>query len=592
MSMANKSIIYTLIIIILFSIFLFSAENNMLVSTQGSLHDWFSTTISIAISDSLYGLDGGLGYHSIRDALLQHGTIDDNIINEVMSINHVASLGVHSSAEVDLGFAYFANLAFYFFGYSVSSLLYFYFIILAGSVILFLIEFRSRDEALVLIVLTLLAYYSTLLVLPNPSIGDGGGTVFTYRFISMLAIVPIFHITLKSITFYENIRNDIYFSNLAVLLQSIIICSVFFIRASSAWIFILALFIVFVNIFFRKTDSKSSVFTTNLAGILKKLFFNKNTPILILFTSLIFIGSLYKFSLSSEYELKDEEGHIFWHSIFLGQATNPVIKKRYTEFDSDHRSHGLVSRICSKDKILINKNINFIPISRQWLCDKQEILKYLIDIRRKLFFDATHDQDGFSAAFKYLSDNNQSAQKLFNFNPEDNVNYKDEFEWFNKPHDLSIIAPETTARNQVNFNFNRHYNWKEHEIILKSVVLDAVKTYPIEIIVNALIVRPIQFISFYFKNYFTSAGWLNNLFILGMLMLLSLSVKSKCNDKLRLLKPPLATTFIFSMITPIVVYPGPHLIADQSVILSTIILFFMLVALVSIRGKIYEFKSR
>ena len=104
-SMVNKSIIYTLIVIILFSIFLFSAENNMLVSTQGSLHNWFSTSISIALSDSLYGLDGGLGYNIIRDTLFQHGTIDNNIINKVMSIDHVASLGVHSSGEMDLSWS-------------------------------------------------------------------------------------------------------------------------------------------------------------------------------------------------------------------------------------------------------------------------------------------------------------------------------------------------------------------------------------------------------------------------------------------------------------------------------------------------------
>ena len=571
----------------------------MLVSTNGSLPGWFSINLSVAISESLYGLDGGLGYNIIRDTLVQQRTIDDSIINAALNIDSVASSGIHSSGDLDLGFAYFAKVAFYLFGYSVSSLFYFYFIILIGSVILYLIEFRSRDEALVLLVLTLLAYYSTLLVVINPSLGDGGGTIFTYRFITMLAIIPILHIALKSMTYYENIRNDIYFSNIALLLQSIIICSIYIIRASSAWIFILALFIVCLNIFFRKKENKSFIFTANLAGILKKLFFNKNTPILILFTSLVFIGLVYKSSLSSGHEFRTGGGKIFWHSIFIGQATNSEIKRHYTGFDLDYRSN-MVSEICSKDKILANKNINFaliglpeyIPISRQWFCERKEIIQSLIDIRHKYFYNATVDQDAYSAAFKYLSDNKQSVQKLFNFNPEDNVDYKSPFEWFYKHNQIGLIEPEPIEQNQVNFNFNRHYNWTEHEKILKTVVLNAVKTYPVEIIVNMVLYRPIQFVCFYLKNYFTSVGWINILFVLGILLLLSLSVKSKCNDKLQLLKPPLATIFIFSMILPIVVHPGAHLIADQSVILSTIIYLFMLAALVSIRDKIYKFKSR
>ena len=42
--------------------------------------------------------------------------------------------------------------------------------------------------------------------------------------------------------------------------------------------------------------------------------------------------------------------------------------------------------------------------------------------------------------------------EVFNFNPEDNVNYKDQFKWFSKHHQIGLIAPESTERNQVNFN--------------------------------------------------------------------------------------------------------------------------------------------
>jgi len=596
----NKSIIYALIVIIIFSIILFSIQNNMFVSTQGSLNAWFATNLSVALSNSLYGLDGGLGYNSIREAIIQHGTIDNNILNKLLDIDNVGSSGFHSSAEIDHGFSYFARLAFYLFGYSFSSLFYTYFLIFIGSIILYLIEFRSKNEALVLLVLILLAYYSSILLLVHPSLGDAGGTLLAYRFITILAIIPIVHIVLKSMIYYENIRKDIYFSNIALLMQSIIICSIYLIRSSSAWIFILALFIFCFNIFFRKKDIKKSIF--NFKSILKKLFFTKNTPILILGATLVCFGLLNKASLTSGHELRTEGRHIFWHSIFIGHANNPEIKKHYTGYDLDSLEiltlkrgtkdgvvkSDLISYMCSEDKLLVNKNIRYVPVSRQWLCERQEILKYLLEIRQKYFFDGSKDQNGYSAVFKYLGDNKQNVQKMFNFNPEDNVNYKKQFEWFGYASEEELIDLESIEQDQVDFNWASHYNWIEHEIILKKVVLDAVKNYPIEMIVNMAFFRPIQFSFFYLKNYYLSTGLLNLLFVFGVLLWLSLSVKSKCNDKLKLLRLPLVTIFIFSMIPMIAIYPGAYLIADQSVILSTIIYLLILNAMVRIRYKINE----
>ena len=244
--------------------------------------------------------------------------------------------------------------------------------------------------------------------------------------------------------------------------------------------------------------------------------------------------------------------------------------------------------MCSEDKLLVNKNIRYVPVSRQWLCERQEILKYLLEIRQKYFFDGSKDQNGYSAVFKYLGDNKQNVQKMFNFNPEDNVNYKKQFEWFGYASEEELIDLESIEQDQVDFNWASHYNWIEHEIILKKVVLDAVKNYPIEMIVNMAFFRPIQFSFFYLKNYYLSTGLLNLLFVFGVLLWLSLSVKSKCNDKLKLLRLPLVTIFIFSMIPMIAIYPGAYLIADQSVILSTIIYLLILIAMVRIRYKINE----
>ena len=98
------------------------------------------------------------------------------------------------------------------------------------------------------------------------------------------------------------------------------------------------------------------------------------------------------------------------------------------------------------------------------------MLKYLLDTRKKFFSYLANDQDGYSAAFKYLSDNKKSVYELFNFNPEDNVNYKDQFQWFFKHHQIGLVAPESTERNQVNFNWDIHYDWTKHEKILKTVI--------------------------------------------------------------------------------------------------------------------------
>ena len=151
-------------------------ENDMHKTTHASLHGWMANSISTAISSAEYDLDGGRGYNDIRKILFQHGTIDDDIIEQVLVLDNVSSSGIHTSMEVDVGFSYYCKLAFYLFGYSVASLLYLYFLFLVLSIILFLIAFRNNDAALVFLVVFLLAYYSITSSIPD--LGSNG--VFSF----------------------------------------------------------------------------------------------------------------------------------------------------------------------------------------------------------------------------------------------------------------------------------------------------------------------------------------------------------------------------------------------------------------------------
>jgi hypothetical protein len=566
-----------------------AVENDMHKTTHASLHNWMANSISIAVSSAEYDLDGGLGYNEIRKILVQHGTIDDDIIEQVLVLDNVSSSGFHTSMYgVDIGFSYYCKLAFYLFGYSVASLLYLYFVFLVLSIVLFLIAFRNNDAALVFLVVFLLAYYSITSSIPD--LGSNGGVIYTYRFMSILALLPIAHIGLISLVDYEERKHRLrYFGYVTVVLQSVIIVSMYYVRSSVGWMFIFAFIILFLNLY---SSIKRRNSPHGFVGILKTRlifhslpkFVNKSTPVLILFGVLLVMNFMLQNNLSTEYADQRGGRHVFWHSVFLGQAIQPEIRAHYTNSSESHLDKYFLDGFCAERKLLerkIYKGFSDVLGLRKQLCSRPEFLSLLLEIRNKTsyyFSNTTTDQDAYSATNKWLYEHNEDEHKLFNFDRDQLVAYKDLFDRFRRNEKLKVqdsilnsALVESDVVTNPKFDFTTDFNWSENDRILGHIVKDVIKSHPLEVIEVVFITKPVRFLSFYLNNYFIVNGIFHMIVIFVIFFLLTSIKKDMGTDDVKKLVRFLFVMFICSMTIPIVIYPAPHLISDQAIIVTTLI---------------------
>ena len=87
-----------------------------------------------------------------------------------------------------------------------------------------------------------------------------------------------------------------------------------------------------------------------------------------------------------------------------------------------------------------------------------------------------NDQDGYTAAFKWLGKNGINDHYLFNFDPDNKVNYKDSFTWYkNSKRDVNIHLNKNNIIYR-KFDWNYDFNWKALEEILKQVAFDIIIT--------------------------------------------------------------------------------------------------------------------
>ncbi len=507
-------------------------QNGMHVSTQESLHLYFAKYLGVAISNLEHHAGGFVGFNNIYQLLLKHGTIDDQILKEALTLKDVQSGGLYKISAMDLGYSTYAKYAFLLFGYRVQSLLFFYFTILIFSFLVFFLEFRKQKIMLLSMLLLLLAHH--LVALRSIDMQYNVGVIFGFRFMSLLAVLPLIHLYFFIFS-GKTIERKNLFSLFLLLFQTLIIIEMIFIRSSTQWMLIATMGIIPIifcySYFFNR-------------ALLIKNFFHRSLPIILVFALFIICKTVQHRSTDELYQKGKEGSHVFWHSLYVGLALNPEIRAEYTA----ERVEGDF------------KNESWITSS-----------KY-----------RPNDQDAYSATFKWLQSKNQDEFAVLNFSPEDNVQYRGIFTYWNHRPYFS----ETGIFNR-KIDMDADYNWNAADLALREIVQDVLKKHPVLVLKTIFIIKPLKFINIYLEDFLK---WRNlkkveTIFSLSHLLIIFIfcSAFYLCRQEiinLSALLFPFIYVTLFSLIIPFVVYPEPWTIGDQSVFL-TVILFLSLAVLIA-----------
>lgn len=304
-------------------------------------------SISAAISKLKYGLPGYLGYNAVLKFLEPaFDNVADNYYEVNLQLNryiaaatepttdarhsYAGHSGTHTlQSLIGPGLVNYYILSFLLFGYQFQSLLYFYFLLLAIQSIIFFLQFRTEEHFKVVLLLFLVAHYMTLTALRFP--GNQLDAPNNYRFLPVLAILPMLHICLLSL--YRHKVNTLTIAGAfaqALLLAFIIQC-----RTSAYWTLapIALLAVRGLYLLTRKTKLMTLVEMNAPPvehGSLRSLA-QRWWPVLVAFSVVFSVGSFYRSQLAPEYTTDPSQAaHTIWHPIFSGLALHPDIRREYT----------------------------------------------------------------------------------------------------------------------------------------------------------------------------------------------------------------------------------------------------------------------
>jgi len=287
-------------------------------------------------------------------------------------------------------------------------------------------------------------------------------------------------------------------------------------------------------------------------------------------------------SMSLNSKEKGYGSHIFWHSIYGGLALQPDIREKYTDervlnFNNNNARYDV---FCNSNSFTKDIELGKLKIYklRTLLCYHPNVTNILLDIR-DYFLYPQNDQDSYSAALRWLYKHGNNEYEIFNFNPVENINYYESFSLFNTHTNKYTNAQINRSTNDVKsgrkFKFLSDMNWIKYDEILSDVVKDVVISQPFKVLESTFILKPIRFLYMYFRYYLTVdivSFILTIITFIYCVFILRRNSVINMKNYFRIL----LLILLFSMILPLVVYPEPFTICDQSLILSMCIYCFLI----------------
>ena len=320
--------------------------------------------ISAAISRLKYGLPGYVGYETIFKAL--DYSFDENTdawfsvdewvnvhITNALKLQNVARDRTHSlKGQFNPALVDYYSLSFLLFGYQFQSLLYFYFLLLAIQSLIFFVQFRHTDNIIAMLILFLIAHYMTLTALRFP--GNQLDAPNNYRFLPVLAILPMLHLCLLSL-YQRKVNTPVV---LGAVAQALLLAFIIQCRSSAYWVLVPIACVAAWPLYSRARRRKSQVLEITSAPPAPHWILHSFTTsswlVLLVFAMVFSMGSFYRSQLAAVYlEDPNAAAHQFWHPVFVGLALQPDIRLEYTGMvpadisDRSKKENSIISKLKS-----------------------------------------------------------------------------------------------------------------------------------------------------------------------------------------------------------------------------------------------------
>ena len=493
--------------------------------------------ISIAISRLVYGVEGLTGLEQVLEILRQIPSVSlvnldslasresyQSTINETIQkaahLDGIDSSQLHAYVN-DQAYLYYVIAAFYLFGIKIQSLSYLWLLVLFASVASFLAAYREKIPSLLLLWCMLVAIL--LVVIANPGVGSQLLTVYNYRFLPTLGLIPLLHIVLSM-----NGRQKFPAGWALILIQILILVFVLLVRGSAQWMLAALALVVIHSLWGKRRELRTDASgwgNISPAGAIA----SRIAPFIFVLVILLLTKSAMPRHLHKEYEGELwARSHVIWHAVVIGLTTDPVLMSRY---------------VCSNEP-LTDQLMNFRPV----LCDeaprRYPRLAYGI-------FQQPSDMHGFHAAVRYLRERGSNEQ----------------------------IGAE--MRRPGYFNIK----WDRYDEIMRQVYFDMLRQNPLDALYMYAIVKPLKYLkeAALYTTYF-GKGVLRSQSILGVLGMvaviftlhlylargfhrLSSRERSHLQDEVKILPGQLLIIFLSSLAPSILFYSQSHTIADSVTVL-------------------------
>jgi hypothetical protein len=302
-------------------------------------------SLAIAISRQHQPPPGGyLAYRSVVDVLSEHGfaIFDDDpgplldvagwdaLLNDGPKLNQViqeardAPVDPSLKSELiegnELGLADYICWSFRIFGEKISSLYYFYFLVLLVTCLLYVLQFKDNPFLLFVLVM----FLSGLCFLENyaKSYGAQVNTIHNSRLFSALSLLPVLHVIFVLLG-----RVPVSVINLALVSgQSLIFAFILSCRTEAAWQVAIVMAVTTGVLFVLIWEGKKSESFTRAW---------RHTSFYVLWPSVVFFLVVTAYSASvtlgaDKAYATEPKGHVVWHEVLLGLlASSSQLRREY-----------------------------------------------------------------------------------------------------------------------------------------------------------------------------------------------------------------------------------------------------------------------
>jgi hypothetical protein len=511
----------------------------------GESHGAHLKAISIAISRLIYGVEGLAGLEQVlnileeipsisalnlgnEDSYLNYSALINDAIQKAIALENINANQLHGILN-DQSYLYFVIFSFSLFGIKIQSLSCLWLLILLSSILIYLYSYRKNIPCLLVLWSFLIAII--LIVMSNPGVGVQLISIFNYRFITILGLVPLLHIIFSNSNSKKCISDWGF-----ITIQAMFLIFVMLMRGSAQWM-LFGIFISVIYFIWKSRKALSSNAKSNENYFSNISIVSLFVPLAVIVFIFVIVSNMIPHFLNKEYDKEYwATTHGMWHPLVIGLTIDPVLYSKY---------------VCT-EKPLQDRLKGFRPI----LCEEASNQF----IRPRAYYDIfsqPSDMHGFHAAVRYLREHGSEEQ----------------------------IGAEDNGTSYFNLN------WKKYDEVLRKVYFQIILDDPLDSLYMYALMKPLKYIkeAIMYVKYFGNSilKSTNEIWMVSFLCFLSgcycfliygyrkyqTKVEKVAEESLIIPSIYLFIIFISSLIPSIVFYSQSHTIPESVAALLALCLF-------------------